>query len=194
MDEKLKLIVNSFGSVRVRTNELLSNQTASGFGGPAKLFFIAFTTLELTQIISMAKDLKIPFMVFGTGSKLMISEKGFDGIVIKNRTQLIKIVGVKGKVSKKSLGVDEAIVEIDSGVGIRSLNLFLQKQGLENKILDGLVGTLGGNLFINKSLQEATQGVNVFKLNGKIEQIKITDLSLQKHIILSVVLKFKSLN
>lgn len=194
MDEKLKLIVSSFGQTRVKFNETLANQMASGFGGPAKLFFIAFTTQELTKIISMARELKIPIMVFGTGSKMMISDKGFEGLVIKNRTQLIKIVGVKGKVSKKFLGVDEAIVEVDSGVGIRTLYDFLQKQGLENKILDGLIGTIGGNLFINKSLQEATQGINIFNLNGKIEQIKISNLSLQKHIIISVVLRFKSLN
>ncbi len=194
MDEKLKLIASSFGQTRVKFNEPLANQMASGFGGPAKLFFIAFTTQELTKIISMARDLKIPLMVFGTGSKMMISDQGFEGLVIKNRTQLIKIVGVKGKVSKKFLGVDEAIVEIDSGVGTRTLYDFLQKQGLENKILDGLIGTIGGNLFINKSLQEITQGINVFNLNGKIEQIKLTSLSLQKHIIISVVLRFKSLN
>ena len=101
MDEKIKLIADSFGLARVKFNELLSYQMASGLGGPAKLFFIAFTTEELTKIISMAKDLKLPLMVFGTGSKMMISDQGFEGLVIKNRTQLIKIVGVKGKVSKK---------------------------------------------------------------------------------------------
>lgn len=194
MDEKLKLIVSSFGQTRVKFNEPLANQMASGFGGPAKLFFIAFTTSELTKIISIARELKVPIMIFGTGSKMMISDQGFEGLVIKNRTQLIKIVGVKGKVSKKFLGVDEAIVEVDSGVGIKTLYDFLQKQGLENKILEGLIGTIGGNLFINRSLQEATQGINIFNLNGKIEQIKVTSLSLHKHVILSAVLRFKSLN
>src|SRR3990172_3378489 len=112
MDSKFKLIVDSIGKDRFKFNEPLKDYTASGVGGPAKLFFIAFTERELVNIVSMCRQLKLPHFLFGTGSKIMISDLGFDGLVIKNRTKNIQTVSVKGKVTKFGIGVDEALIEV----------------------------------------------------------------------------------
>ncbi len=123
MDSKYKLIVDSFGKERFKFNEPLKNYTASKIGGPAKLFFIAFTESELIRIIDMCRELKLPYFLFGTGSRILISDSGFDGLVIKNRTKEIHTVSVKGKVTKFGIGVEEAAVEVSSGV---SINKFIE--------------------------------------------------------------------
>ena len=94
MDSHLKLIIDSFGKDRFKHDEILKDYISLGVGGPAKLFFIAFTTNEIIKIIGMCRKLKIPFFIFGTGSKMMITDSGFNGLVIKNRTKNIDTLSI----------------------------------------------------------------------------------------------------
>lgn len=191
MDEKVKLISDSFGSDKVKLNEPISEHTALHLGGPAKLFFVATHIREIVRMAELSKSLKIPVIVFGTGSKMIISDKGFDGVIIKNRTAGIVVVGVKGKVGKAGIGVSEAMVEVESGVSISKLIEFLKKQGLNTDSLTGITGSLGGNLFLTKALLDQTQKIKIIDETGEITEIPKEDLSLQRHIILSAVLKFR---
>lgn len=191
MENKLKLIADSIGREKVKFDELVSEHTSLKLGGPAKLFFVAITQLEIKKIVGMAKELKIPYLIFGSGSKMIVSDYGFDGVVIKNRTRNMVVVGVKGKVSKKGIGVDEASVEVESGVFISDLAEFLKKQSLNASQIDNLTGTVGGNLFMSTGLQERVRKIKVLE-DDEIEEINPEELSLNKHIILSVVFKFKS--
>lgn len=192
MDNKIKLITDSFGKEKFKFNEPIKEHTALGVGGPAKLFFVAITPREITRIVIEARKLKIPFLIFGTGSKMMISDYGFDGLVIKNRTKNLSIVGVKGKVSKSGVGVDEVLVEVESGVSINKLVDFLKHQGLRSDEFSNLPGTIGGGLLLNKFLQDKTQSVKVLNEVDEEEDITSDQLNLRKHIILSVIFKFKS--
>lgn len=192
MDSKFKLIVDSFGKDRFKFNEPLKDYTASGVGGSARLFFITFTERELVSIITMCRQLKLPYFLFGTGSKIMISDLGFDGLVIKNRTKNIQTVSVKGKVTKFGIGVEEAVVEVGSGVSIKRWVEYLDSQGLESLGFENIPGSIGGNLFLNRFLQNHTKSIKVLDLKSKLEQININSLSLKRHIILSAVFRIKA--
>ncbi|TSC64754.1 MAG: UDP-N-acetylmuramate dehydrogenase [Microgenomates group bacterium Gr01-1014_93] len=191
MDDKYKLILNSFGTELIKLDEPLKFHTALKIGGSVKLFFIATRISEIEKMVTAALDLKLPFIIFGTGSKLMVSDLGFDGIVIKNRSQNIKIVSIKGMVGKGSIGVSEVMVEVDSGVTMKALVDFLEKQNLESADIKDLPGSIGGNIFINKILQDKSEIINVLE-DGDSLKLKPSQLLLRKHIILSIVLKFKS--
>lgn len=192
MDNKLKLIVDTFGKEKFKFDEPISAHTALSVGGPAKLFFVAVAPREIIRIVTEARVLKLPFLIFGSGSKMMVSDYGFNGLIIKNRTKNIAVVGVKGKVSKIGIGVDEAFVEIDSGVSINSLMEFLDKQDLNAEDIRNLLGTIGGNIFVNQYLQNRCKSIKVINQYTDLEEVEASDLSLRKHIVLSVVLKFKS--
>lgn len=191
MDEKIKLIADSFGRDKVKLDENLSQYTALKVGGKVKLFFVAFTTQEIIRMVQLANQLKVPVFIFGSGSKMIISDDGFEGVVIKNRTQNISVVGVKGKVTKLGIGVAEALLDIDAGVSIKKCSEFLTKQGLESGEIESIPGTIGGNLFINPSLRRKVQKIMVIS-EGEIEEIKVDELSLRKHIVLSAIFKFKA--
>lgn len=192
MDNRLKLIIDYFGSDRFKFNEPIKDYTALGSGGRAKIFFIAFTTHELVKIINMSRDLKAPYFLFGTGSKIMISDKGFDGLVIKNRTKNIQTISVKGKVSRLGIGVKEALIEVDSGVSMTKLAEELEIQNLSSEGFKNLPGSIGGNLLISYFLQTLVKSIKVLNENLKIEDIEPESLSLKKHIILSAVFKIKA--
>ena len=170
MENKLKLIVNTFGKEKFKQNEPISDHTALKVGGPAKLFFVAVTQREIFRIVTETRKLKIPLLIFGTGSKMMISDNGFDGLIIKNRSKNISVVG-----ASISLLID-----------------FLNGQNLQVEDIQGLPGTLGGNLFINSNLQNKVKTIKVINQYSEIEEINAKELSLRKHIILSAVLKFKA--
>lgn len=192
MDSKFKLIIDSFGKDRFKFNEPLKDYTASGVGGPAKLFFIAFTERDLIKIVSMCRDLKLPYFLFGTGSKIMMSDLGFDGLVIKNRTKDIQTVSVKGKATRYGIGVEEALVEAQSGVSMHRWVEYLDSQGLESLAFDNNPGSIGGNLFLHRFLQNQAKSIKVLDLKSKISQISVETLGLKKHIILSAVFKVKA--
>lgn len=192
MDNKFKLIIDSFGSDRFKIDERLEDYTALNSGGPAKLFFIAFTIAELIKIVKMCRDLKLLFFIFGTGSKIMISEEGFPGLVIKNRTKNIQTISIKGKVTKFGIGVEEALVEVDSGVSINKFIEFLDNQNLSSEQFKAIPGSIGGSLFLSKFLQNATKSIKVLDSDCEIEEITAFELNAKKHIILSAVFKVHS--
>lgn len=192
MNNTYKLIVDSFGKDRFKFDESLVEQTALRVGGPAKLFFIAFTTAELIKIINMCRELKLPFFLFGLGTKIMISDAGFDGLVIKNRTKEVEIVSIKGKASRVGIGIDEALVEVDSGVSVARFIEFLDAKGLTSSEFKNIPGTVGGNLFLSKILQNRIKSIKVLSLRYKIEEIQASELSLKKHIVLSVIFRIKA--
>src|SRR5688500_3557620 len=107
MDNKIKLIADSFGSDKVKLDEPLAEHMSTNIGGPAKIFFVALHPNEIIRMVKMVRDLKVPYLIFGTGSKMLISGTGFNGVAIKNRTSKINVVGVKGKVGKAGIGVEE---------------------------------------------------------------------------------------
>lgn len=192
MKDKLKLIAGSFGHDRIKLDEPIAAYTNIGIGGPADLFYIAFTQRELIKMVNYCKDLSVPFFIFGTGSKIMISDKGFGGVVVKNRTNKIQVISVKGKVSKYGIGVEEATIEVESGVSMNKFSEFLTSQNLTAEEFLGIPGSIGGNIFLNKSLQTKTESIKVIDREGKLDKITPRGLSLNKHIVLSAVIKVKA--
>lgn len=192
MDSKYKLIVDSFGHDRFKFDEPLKDYTALESEGKAKLFFIAFKTTELIKLIRMCRELRLPFFIFGTGSKIMISSSGFPGLVIKNRTSDIQTISIKGKVTKVGIGVEEAMVEVDSGMSVNKFCSYLDSQGLSTIEISQLPGSIGGNLFLSKFLQSKVKSIKVLDWASEIEQITADKLSPKKHIILSAVFKVKA--
>ena len=192
MDEKIKLLVDSLGDIRVKQGEKLLYHTYNKIAGSAKAFYIATSQRELVEILEIASQLKIPFLVIGSGTKVIIAESEFKGVVIKNRSGVIKIGGIKGKVGRGGLGIEEALVEVDSGVTLGKLDEYLTEQGLQSlSSINPKMSTLGGALFIDPHLKNITQGVKIWN-DGEIFDIEIIDLKSPKQIILSVVLKVKS--
>src|SRR3990167_3202153 len=190
MDSKYKLIIDSFGKDRFKVNEPIKDHTSLGIGGPAKLFFIAFSVSELVKIISMCRQLKLAFFIFGTGTKIMFSDAGFDGLIIKNRTKEIEIISIKGKASRVGIGIEEALVEVQSGVSMAAFMEFLETKKLEAEEFKNIPGTVGGNLFLSKTLQNRIKSIKILT-SSQIEEIPASELSLKKHIVLSAIFRIK---
>ena len=190
MKDKFNLLEKELGAVRVKYDEPLKYHLASGSDVKAACFYIATTIKELIQVLDLTKELKIPFFLFGAGTKILVTEKP-EGLTIKNRTSGIRVSGVKGKVSVNGIGVDEAMVEIESGVSLQKANEFLKSQKLRVFNFPLIQNaTVGGSLYVTPSLQELTQKIKIWS-DGEVSDIDTLDLK-RSDTVLSVILKVKA--
>ncbi|MBI2599945.1 hypothetical protein HYW43_03430 [Candidatus Daviesbacteria bacterium] len=58
--------------------------------------------------------------------------------------------------------------------------------------IEGIPGSIGGNLFLNRFLQRITKSIKVLDLDSEIEQIGVEELNFKRHIIVSAVFKVKA--
>src|SRR3989338_5845208 len=155
---KTEEIKSILGPLRVFENESLSKHTYFEIGGPAKVFFEAKSIEDLKLALKAAKKVKIPVVVIGGGANVLVSDSGFDGLVIKNRATGVKLVGLKGTYSKHGRGIKTAFVYAASGTLMNQLARFTLDQGLAGlEFLLSVPGTVGGGIKINAHF-EVEQG------------------------------------
>lgn len=67
----------------IQKNVPLKNYTTFRIGGPARYFCVVVNREELIEAVIFAKKEKLPFFILGGGSNLLVSDKGYKGLVIK---------------------------------------------------------------------------------------------------------------
>lgn len=185
-----QLLESILGDNRIKYNVDLSEHLKAG--GSAEAFFIATDIRELIKAVEVCRELKIGFLVIGQGTKVAVAEGGFRGLVIKNRSDNLKVFGIKGKVSKDGIGVEEALIEADSGVSLIRLSEFANLQGLGGlEELMRCVGTVGGSIYINQPIRKKCTQIKVLNRVGGIVEKDIFELD-RMDLIISAIFKLKS--
>ena len=137
-------IIQSLGKDRLKFDEPLAKHTYFKLGGPTDLLYEASTVAELVGAVQAAILYKVPYFVIGGGSNLLVSDRGFPGLVIKNKTVGMQLKGFAGGVANGKLDLKEAIVQADSGVPTNLLIRYTLDQGLSGlEDMLGLPGTIG---------------------------------------------------
>ncbi|MGZ5445144.1 MAG: UDP-N-acetylmuramate dehydrogenase [Thermoanaerobaculia bacterium] len=68
--------------MQIQENVPLAPLTTIGIGGPARFFFRATSVDEVREALAWARERSLATFVLGGGSNLLISDDGFDGVVI----------------------------------------------------------------------------------------------------------------
>jgi UDP-N-acetylmuramate dehydrogenase len=69
----------------IHTNIPLKNYTTMRLGGNARFMTDVHTPEEVAEVCQSALKQNLPIFILGGGSNLIVSDKGFNGIVIRNR-------------------------------------------------------------------------------------------------------------
>lgn len=150
VSRKYQEIITQFGTSRIRRNEPMSNHTYFKVGGPADLYFEPATTEEFIKIVKICINEKIPYIVLGGGANTIFSDRGFSGVVIKNRIEEIKTVAIKGEVKDKEVKPSQMFIQASSGTAMSRLARYTIDEGLRGlHFLISVPGTVGGGLKIN---------------------------------------------
>lgn len=67
----------------VRADEPLKRHTSYRIGGPADLFVLPSCVEDVLWTLRLAREAEVPLFVMGSGSNLLVSDRGFRGIVLR---------------------------------------------------------------------------------------------------------------
>lgn len=125
----------SFDQSQIRENIPLAPLTTLGVGGPARYFIQATSEHDVLAAFAYAKEKDLPVFVLGGGSNILVSDQGFDGLVIQ--------IAIKG-VSFDNDG-DTTMVSAAAGEDWDDLVETCVNQGLAGiECLSGIPGFVGG--------------------------------------------------
>lgn len=115
----------------VRHDVPLAPFTSFRIGGAARFFTIAGSLDQLRQSLRFARRKGLPFCILGGGSNLLVSDKGFDGVVIRMQLEEMTVSGER--------------IEAQAGLDLMQLirrSAVLGLSGMES--LAGIPGSVGG--------------------------------------------------
>jgi UDP-N-acetylmuramate dehydrogenase len=118
-------------------NCLLSFRTTYKIGGPARYMVSPLDVDDLRQLIGLIRQYQVSFFVLGGGANLLVSDAGFDGVVI----QLSHF---------DSLAPDHLTANPGAGANLDQFVLCCLYHGMVGlESLSGIPGTVGGALRMN---------------------------------------------
>ena len=147
---------------RVLFDAPMEQFTSMKVGGPADSLLFPKDADELKKVIRFARRKKIPFLILGKGTNLVVRDKGVRGWVI-NLTQ-----------GMKKIKIDGEMIEAEAGLSLQQLVQFSIQKGLTGlEPFYGIPGTVGGGLAMNAGawgaeLKDVLLSVTLMKEDGEI--------------------------
>ncbi len=175
--EQLKRLA---GESNVRTDESMSRHTTFRVGGRAAAFVSVCDEAGLKAVLDYVLSGSIPYFLVGNGSNLLVSDSGYDGVILKLAGEFDKI---KVEGTRVTAGAAALLMRTAAVAAVRGLT------GLE--FASGIPGSVGGAVYMNagayggeiadviveaytpegaikKQDLELSYRSSVFKKNGKI--------------------------
>ena len=122
----------------IRTGEPMSRHTTFRIGGEADCFVEIESTEQLIQLGRYLQMIELPCLVLGNGSNLLVSDRGYPGVVLHvgARMQQIQVQG------------DRLVAQAGASMAQAARTAWEQSlTGLE--FASGIPGTLGGGVIMN---------------------------------------------
>ncbi len=160
------------GNGNVFINEKMEKHTTFRVGGPATCFVTPDSAEVLVQLVSECRKNNIPYYIIGNGSNLLVSDEGFDGIIIK--------IGRK----MSNISIKDNIITAEAGVLLSALGVFAAGKNLTGfEFAAGIPGTLGGGCVMNAGayggeLKDVLVSVKAITPQGDVVNFSVDELEM----------------
>lgn len=135
---QLDQLRSTFGS-HLQEHVSLKRYTAARIGGDADFLIAVDSSVELVQVVTSCWEQGIPFFILGSGSNVLVSDRGVRELVVLNRAKKVKFT--KGS---------QPAVYAESGVNFGALARQAAAYGLSGlEWAAGIPGTVGGAVYGN---------------------------------------------
>ena len=134
----LSELYNIYDRENIFTDEPMNIHTTFRAGGPAKYLVKPALTSHIIDTIRLCRKYDVPYTVVGNGSNILVSDKGYDGLVILISDELGR-VEVNGK--RITAGAGAMLSKVANAALKASL------KGME--FAAGIPGTVGGACVMN---------------------------------------------
>ena len=172
MKNKLASLKHHLDQLKIKniSDAVLADYTTIGIGGKVSLAAIAVSSFQLEQAVCWSIRMEVPYFVIGKGSNLIISDDGFEGVIIINKSKdwhivenIVpsddlscskqidkKTIKRKSKKSNKDINTSIVLVSVDSGMQVRSLTNSLYRNGITGlQWFAGIPASVGGAIYMN---------------------------------------------
>lgn len=156
-------------NIKYKKNQPLSEYTTLRIGGIAKLIVFP-KEKDILELLEVIKNEGARYFIIGGGSNLLISDRGYDGVIINTKEM-------------NSINLNNGLLTVSAGVSLARAVIFSVKRGLAG--LEGLIGipgTVGGALFGNAGsfgyeIKDCLQDVDFVDENLKLKTLKASELN-----------------
>ena len=154
----------------IQENEPMSVHTSFKVGGPARYFAKVSSIESLKNALSFAREKNLPHFILGNGTNLLVSDKGYDGVIISLAGDFSEI---------EDLGNGKFKVGAATPLGRFARHTLKQGYAGIHK-LAGIPGTLGGAVYMNagaygQEIGQACTGVTVLDAGGNIRELSAAE-------------------
>ncbi|NBB80583.1 MAG: UDP-N-acetylmuramate dehydrogenase [Verrucomicrobia bacterium] len=142
----------------LKFDETLANKTTMRIGGAARFYAEPANLSDLRVLLRAAQLFDLPVFHIGRGSNLLVSDTGFDGLVIRFSARAWRRV--------ESLG--DGRIWAAAGGRLKEICGYAAKQGLSGfEFLEGIPGAVGGALRMNAG----AMGSWIFDLVERVQML-----------------------
>ncbi len=157
----------------VRENVCLKQYSTFRTGGPARYFAEPSCEDELAGAFAFAREKGLKVFVLGNGSNCLISDRGFDGLVIRIGKLMGDISSEEGK---------DGLTYVTAGAGclLSRFGNYCAEAGLEGaEFACGIPGTVGGAVFMNagaygREIRDIALSVRYWE-DGEVKEISASE-------------------
>lgn len=182
------------GSDNVKVQEPMKNHTTFRIGGPADYYLCPHSTEELQKILQICRENKIEFFILGNGSNLLVSDKGYRGVVIQLWKNFSDIV------------TEDDAIAVKAGALLSKVAAEALEAGLTGmEFASGIPGTMGGAVMMNAGayggeMKDIIKEVTVLTKEGEILTLSQEEMNFgyrtsvvkeKGYVVISVVLQLK---
>jgi len=156
MKRREKEELTSLTGGKVRFGCSMSQLTTFRVGGDAEALYEAHESEDLGRVMAFLHKARIPYLVVGRGSNLLVKEEGVEGVVILLCGSLATVKQEKPSDSKVLAG---------AGLPISDFLIYCRGAGLGGlEFLAGIPGTVGGAVAMNAGAYGGEVGSRVREL------------------------------
>lgn len=135
-------LCGAVGKEAVRKDESMAGRTTFRTGGPAAFFAAVKSREALREAVLLCRRENVPFYILGNGSNLLVSSRGFDGVMIKLEGEFLSCSAEECE--------GESGIRAGAGILLSKIGRFALEHGLAGfEFAAGIPGTLGGAVVMN---------------------------------------------
>nr|WP_295308107.1 UDP-N-acetylmuramate dehydrogenase [uncultured Blautia sp.] len=160
------------GNNRVLEAEPMGKHTTFRIGGPADLFVAPENSDEIKKLIAICKEEEVPYFILGNGSNLLVSDKGYRGVII----QLYRSFG--------QITLKENEIHAQAGAPLSGIAAMAREASLTGfEFAGGIPGTLGGAVVMNAGayggeMKDVLKEVTVLTPEGEVVTLQARELKM----------------
>lgn len=156
----------------IKINEPMKVHTTFQVGGMADYFATPRTEEEVGILLEKAKEYEIPVFVVGNGSNLLVSDKGYRGMIVQIGKEY------------SDVAVEGNIISAQAGASLAKIARTAYENGLGGfEFAAGIPGTLGGAVSMNAGayggeIKDVIIDAKVLTKEGEILVVPVDELEL----------------